>query len=337
MLRSFSTKNVPNHSKMAYWNSLHCDLRTPMNIEPGDRRSFEAEFTLGMIGPASIAEHVSLPVTIERTTAHVAQTKEHMFFINLMTEGRSHFTHFGHEILLGAGDFTIASTACPGRFVTDDNNRTISMAIPADLVRRHLPFVDEICGLHMPGERGLSHVVSGMVVSIWREAQAGFPAHAGLNALKALLDMLAASYEACYEIEGFEQRVHSRISEIKKFIEAHLREHDLCPKAIADNFDISTRYVHTIFSKQGETVSSYILRRRIEECAHELAGNPLNSRTITDIAFDWGFNNTAHFTRVFKQHLGLSPRDYRKQSLPASSIPGLLDSHISASKVAVPS
>lgn len=305
-----------------------------MSIEPCDQRQFEAEFSLGMIGPASIAEHLSRPATIERTSDHVEQTKEHQYYISLVVEGRSYVTHCGREIVLDENDFTFVSTAAPGRVVVEDCNRMISLAIPAELVRRHVPFVDDVCGLRMPGSAGLSHVVSNMVTSIWRQAGGGFPARAGLNALKALLDMAAASYEACYDVESIEpRRMHRRAAELKRFIESHLRDHHLGPSAIAAHFDISTRYVHTIFSKQGETVSSYILRRRIEECAHALAGRTFKNKTITDIAFDWGFNNTAHFTRVFKQHLGMSPREFRRRAIESDRLPEL--SYVPTGKVAV--
>lgn len=336
MLRSFSTRSVPERTKIAYWNNLHCDLHTPMRIEPCDSHRFEADVSVGMIGPANIAEFVSLPATIERTSEHVARTKDHQYHFDVVVEGRSYLTHCGREVVLDENDFAVASTGSPGRFVLEGSNRMVSIAIPAELVRRHIPFIEDICGLRMSGRDGLSHVVSNMIMSIWRQADNGFPARAGLNALKALLDMAAASYEACYELEGIEpRRMHRRVTELKKFIEANLRDHHLSPSVIAEHFEISTRYVHTIFSKQGETVSSYILRRRIEECAHALAGKTLDNKTITDIAFDWGFNNTAHFTRVFKQHVGQSPREYRKQSVTVSTDSGR--GHVPAGKVAVPS
>jgi AraC-like DNA-binding protein len=307
-----------------------------MHIEPCDSRRFEAEVSVGMIGPASIAEFVSLPATVERTNEHVARTKEHKYHFNVVVEGRSYLTHCGREIVLEESDFTVASTGSPGRFVLEGSNRMVSIAVPAELARRHIPFIEDICGLRMSGHDGLNYVVSTMITSLGRQADCGFPARAGLNALKALLDMVAASYEACYEVEGIEpRRMHRRATELKKFIEANLRDHHLSPRAIADHFDISTRYVHTIFSKQGETVSSYILRRRIEECAHALAGKTLDYKTITDIAFDWGFNNTAHFTRVFKQQVGQSPRAFRKQSVTSSTDAG--PGHVPAGKVAGPS
>ena len=48
--------------------------------------------------------------------------------------------------------------------------------------------------------------------------------------------------------------------------------------------------------------------------------NPAQAqRTITDIAFSWGFNNGAHFSRVFREHAGLSPSDFRETALRQSA------------------
>jgi AraC-like DNA-binding protein len=34
--------------------------------------------------------------------------------------------------------------------------------------------------------------------------------------------------------------------------------------------------------------------------------------SISDIAFNLGYDNTNHFARYFKQKMGISPQDYRK-------------------------
>ena len=68
-------------------------------------------------------------------------------------------------------------------------------------------------------------------------------------------------------------------------------------------------------AQENETVSSYILRRRLEECGRQLSDVLWRRRTITEIAFGWGFNNATHFARVFRNHYGTSPRDYRNTNV----------------------
>ncbi len=70
-----------------------------------------------------------------------------------------------------------------------------------------------------------------------------------------------------------------------------------------------------IFASGNETVSAYILRRRLEECARQMADPTWNGHSITEIAFAWGFNSAPHFTRSFRDRYGVAPREYRRRRL----------------------
>jgi AraC-like DNA-binding protein len=72
---------------------------------------------------------------------------------------------------------------------------------------------------------------------------------------------------------------------------------------------MSVRYLHRLFEDAGASVRATILARRLDRCRDALAGSP--RRSISEIAFAWGFNDAAHFSRVFKARFGGSPRDLR--------------------------
>ena len=63
---------------------------------------------------------------------------------------------------------------------------------------------------------------------------------------------------------------------------------------------------------EAETVTQYIQRRRLEECARALIDAPVRDRLVTEIAFDYGFNSLTHFGRVFRNQFGLTPSEYRR-------------------------
>ena len=80
---------------------------------------------------------------------------------------------------------------------------------------------------------------------------------------------------------------------------------------IAEALNISKSYLYLLFQGENITLNRYIWDLRLEKCRADLA-NPLHShRTITEIAFAWGFNNSTHFSRLFKERYGLSARAYR--------------------------
>jgi AraC-like DNA-binding protein len=66
-----------------------------------------------------------------------------------------------------------------------------------------------------------------------------------------------------------------------------------------------------LFAAENDSVSAYLLRRRLEECAFELAQPQWFGRSITATASDWGFRSVTHFARAFKTAYGATPRAYK--------------------------
>lgn len=60
----------------------------------------------------------------------------------------------------------------------------------------------------------------------------------------------------------------------------------------------------------GETLGSYIRKRRLSEAARQLL---ISKRRILDIALDHQFCSQAAFTRAFRTTFGISPGAYRKR------------------------
>jgi len=64
-----------------------------------------------------------------------------------------------------------------------------------------------------------------------------------------------------------------------------------------------------------EAPGKWLLRRRLDHSAALLRTSKLN---VTEIAFESGFEDVSHFSRVFKERFGVSPLAYR-QTAPASA------------------
>jgi AraC family transcriptional regulator, positive regulator of tynA and feaB len=93
-----------------------------------------------------------------------------------------------------------------------------------------------------------------------------------------------------------------------RYIETNLGDASLSPSKVAAAHNVSLRYLHLVFAEQSTSVGQWIRRRRLMNCRRELSwGGP--SRSITEIAFHWGFNDMSHFSRTFKAHFGASPRE----------------------------
>ena len=82
----------------------------------------------------------------------------------------------------------------------------------------------------------------------------------------------------------------------------------------AECLAVTPQYLSYAFKKGlGVNFSHYLAYTRIKYAASMM----LNTRaSITDICFESGFENFSHFSRSFKKHYGLSPREYRNQNSP---------------------
>ena len=65
-----------------------------------------------------------------------------------------------------------------------------------------------------------------------------------------------------------------------------------------------------LFASTGTTVSRYILGQRLALCREALENTSLRDYSITQIAFSYGFNDAAHFSRKFKEYYGISPNSH---------------------------
>ncbi|MBS0545398.1 MAG: transcriptional regulator FeaR [Proteobacteria bacterium] len=96
-----------------------------------------------------------------------------------------------------------------------------------------------------------------------------------------------------------------------RLIERSLGDPHLSPESLARQLSISERQLYRIFSADGDSVFRYIMRKRLERSATDLRAPGIGGSTITDVAFRWGFVDSAHFSRAFRRQYGMSPSEYR--------------------------
>lgn len=102
-----------------------------------------------------------------------------------------------------------------------------------------------------------------------------------------------------------------RVAEAISHLETHYNE-EVEPGKLANIAHMSERSFFRIFqSAMGLSPMAYLLQLRINRAATLLRNSSLS---ITEIAFEVGFNDSNYFTRQFKKHCHLSPRQYRQRS-----------------------
>lgn len=105
------------------------------------------------------------------------------------------------------------------------------------------------------------------------------------------------------------QDQQGRISAVQRYIRQHL-DQPLDRAALAGVAGFSVSHFHRIFSDcTGESIASYVRRQRLERAGRKLR---MGAVDITEVALAAGYESHAAFSKAFKQHFGLSPRDFRQ-------------------------
>ena len=102
-------------------------------------------------------------------------------------------------------------------------------------------------------------------------------------------------------------------NQILTYIQEHLAQLDMTTQVVADAHFISLRTLQDLFQENGTTVSAWIRDQRLEKCHEELL-DPLNAnRSVAQIARRWGFQNPAHFSRVYRDKYKETPSQTRSR------------------------
>jgi AraC-like DNA-binding protein len=101
------------------------------------------------------------------------------------------------------------------------------------------------------------------------------------------------------------------IERARDYVESHFRE-PIRIQDVSKHVGMSPGYLSTLFSHyEGVTLVRFLQQTRITEARKRLE-KP--AYTVTEIAYEVGFNSVTHFNRVFKKLVACSPSQYRQRA-----------------------
>lgn len=100
-----------------------------------------------------------------------------------------------------------------------------------------------------------------------------------------------------------------QVKQVREFIRLHLGE-DLSLETIAQQIGFSPYHFARLFRRtMGVTLHQFVLRQRIEQAQWLLRETEM---PLVQVALACGFADQSHLNLVFQQHLGCTPRTYRR-------------------------
>ena len=100
------------------------------------------------------------------------------------------------------------------------------------------------------------------------------------------------------------------LTRLQQIVEAGISNEDFSVQTLSEQMAMDrTGLYRRMQSLTGMSPSNYIKQIRMEVAARLLRDT---SYSIQDIAFKTGFSTTKYFNKVFKEHFGMSPKEYRE-------------------------
>jgi AraC family transcriptional activator of tynA and feaB len=311
-MRVYNTDSVDRQRRVDFWSALSSNSITPMSISADRRSPFEGRLWVDRLGPISLARAYSSGVVIRRT-GHRHRSGERDFVLTV-SEGASYTSVAkGREQFVRGGDLRLSDTS-EVMELTHSGCTVIVLCIKEHVFKEYLPLADDLVGSVVRGDSGAGLHAATMIRSLPAGMRYGFIDSATEHLSAALLHSIAAAYSQAHALpDAAPITAGGRRIAIKRFVDTNLGDSDLTVQKVAEEFDLSDRYLRMLFESDGESLAAYIQRRRLEESARQLRDSHCDSRTISEIAFAWGFNSLGSFDRAFKAQFDTTPGQYRRR------------------------
>lgn len=311
----------PDQDPVAVWHQLVGEYVQPMEPSPAPEQPFRAWMRIERMGPVEVLEVAATPYVVHRAPKAIAGNRDcGQVFCSLQLVGSHLIVQDGQERIRHPGELVLFDPHYPCTLVCSQPIRFLAFVFPRQAVGSDLEAIVHSAATILPTGQGIGALVKSFLGQLGGQLGDVRPATAARLADHSL-DLLSTFFA---DLLGTEPNIddaarRALMVQIKAYIDANLTDPDLSSAAVATAHHISIRHLQKLFETHGLTASGWIRERRLEHARRDLANPMQHGVPITAIADRWKFANSAHFSRVFKDAYGLSPRDYRYTAL---AVPG---------------
>ena len=262
-----------------------------------------------MIGDICLRRISSGAVRARRGSAELRNDHGAYFCLSFITAGYEVLDDGGKKLTLESGDIATWHSDRVFTFASAKPVQKLSIYVPEATMERILVRPATYAGLYLKHNSGITSLLTSYLAGLCGDI-ALKDERTEMDIEDVTLNLIGAAIAAPKTEAGTPPR-KALWERATGFIDRNLENPELKPLYIANALGMSLRNLHLLFAEQGQTVAGWIRVRRLECCRAELA-QARGDRTVMEVAFRWGFNDAAHFSRTFKAYYGVSPRCFQQ-------------------------
>ncbi len=307
---------IAARDQFASWRDACCRHVYAITPERPSRGPFRGRIEARRFGELDVVALSCEGHRVSRSREDIARAATDTYYLYCQGADSVWFQQSGRELLVHSGDIVVADPNIP---FSTGAARDFDFRIWRVPRRAMDPLIANSGSLPMTF---LSHRDGiGALVSSYLAALAGQLGRIDHEAEDAIVQnvvrlvALALGMAPGARDAGREAVRSAKLQRVLQHIDRHLADPDLTPSRAAIAAGISLRQLHQLFEPKGTSFSRWVQRRRLEEIQALLRSPASRERSITEIAFAWGFNDLSTFYRAFRSAYGAHPGDVRDAAL----------------------
>jgi AraC-like DNA-binding protein len=308
-VETFSTHSIPHGQQVAYWDRIAADIFPGMSVNVR-RKRFDASISHWQLGPVDLARACAQRSSVSRRRGDdTLSDPGGSIVVHLQQRGFCEVHQDGRCASMSVGDMVFCDPTSAYRIEVSDHNDCLIIQMPLERLEGVDASILDLRACTFSANPTLA-VFRQYLLALWSDA----------NALdggsEALGDVLAQLASVVLRAPTSKSPVISRLRQnalpaMLDHVERHLTDPDLGTASIARCCGISPRTVQDAFARMATTPNAHVTQLRLKKARALLLRYP--QRSVTEIAFEVGFNDSAYFSRRFRRHFGLSPIECRQR------------------------
>ena len=304
----FTTDSLPRAERYAAWRDAICDVYVHVDVKATRPEEYQGFIREAKFGEVVLTDILLSEQRIRRNSQHISRLDKDCYYLQLV--------HRGNINVLQRGETHHSNTARGAIFCATEQYelqglgevRSFYLEIPRDEFAQRFPRERIPVSAAINTTQGLGRIATEFCATLATEGaklEAVSRAHLGGQLMDILAFTLLSAEGDMPDAEGSVRQ--ARLRSVRQWMEAHLKDPNLSLERIAAANGMSLRYLHLLFQQCEMSASEWIWDRRLQLCYDEIARR--DGRSITSIAYDHGFNSSAHFSTLFRRKFGMAPRD----------------------------
>ncbi|HXX44690.1 MAG TPA: helix-turn-helix domain-containing protein [Candidatus Acidoferrales bacterium] len=304
-----STDTLPEGERFAFWHERirAWDQFSRLEFIPPRGTSFHGSLEYADFQGIRLCKLKIGSLSVNRPQPQAWEHYRHALNVVFQVRGHSQFEQCGRTVVLSPGEWAISDTRFSSRMVfAADGVEQLLLMVPAGHLHG-IQIRDNFTARSFSSRKGLGKLIYQFLSTTFSQLR-NLSEQAERTVAETIHQLLSFSLLELLGDEPSTSATEALHLRARAYIVQKLRDPALNVAQIAEALHCSKRYLHFVFANKGNTVDELIWKLRLEGCRNDLKNPALTGRSLTEIAFSWGFNSYPHFSRKFRNEFGASPR-----------------------------